>query len=278
MIALDSLVRSAQRGDKSAFGVLVRHYQNMAYGVSYARVDDPDVAQDVAQEAFVDAYLSLDKLRELAAFSGWFYRILVKHADRVLRARRVMVSPDVLQTLPSQLPDPYLVAEANEVHGAVAELPERHRLAVVLYYLEGYSQKEVAEFLGLPVSTVKKRLFDARKRLKARMTMAEETIVDVSKDDGFAQTISNLVFISFTHFHHLNPKPDGYRYPYPDFIQINYMAQAVEHLPNLKLPDDYEIESYFHPINEVHTLISDIDLTHLRAALTVYKEKSHINP
>jgi ADP-ribose pyrophosphatase YjhB (NUDIX family) len=91
-------------------------------------------------------------------------------------------------------------------------------------------------------------------------------------------TISNLVFISFTHFHHFNPKPDGYRYPYPDFIQINYMAQAVEHVPDLKLPDDYEIESYFHPLSEIHTLISDVDLTHLRAALTVYEEKSHINP
>lgn len=193
MNALDSLVRSAQQGDKDAFGVLVRHYQNMAYGVSYARVDDPDVAQDVAQEAFVDAYLSLDKLREPAAFSGWFYRILVKYADRVLRARRVMVSPDVLLTLPSEWPDPYLIAEANEVHSAVSELPERHRLAVVLYHLEGYSQKEVAEFLGVPVSTIKKRLFDARKRLKARMTMAEETIVDVSADDAFARKVQFFI-------------------------------------------------------------------------------------
>lgn len=88
MKALDSLVRLAQTGDKDAFGALVKHYQNMAYGVSFSRIDDADLAQDVAQEAFVEAYLSLGKLREPAAFSGWFYRILVKHADRGLRARR----------------------------------------------------------------------------------------------------------------------------------------------------------------------------------------------
>jgi len=193
MKTLDALVCAAQQGDKEAFGTLVRHYQNMAYGVAYARIDDPHLAQDVAQEAFVDAYLSLDKLREPAAFSAWFYRILIKHADRVLRSKRVMVSPDILQMLPTTWPDPYQIAEASEVRRAVSELPERQRLAVVLYHLEGYSQKEVANFLELPVSTVKKRLFDARKRLKERMMMAQEQIQDLSKDDAFAQKVQFFI-------------------------------------------------------------------------------------
>lgn len=112
-------------------------------------------------------------------------------------------------------------------------------------------------------------------RIEAGETFEETIQRELIEETGW--TVSHLALISFTHFHHLNPKPEGYAYPYPDFIQINYMAQAVEHLPNLKLPDDYEIESYFHPINEVHTLISEADLIHLRAARAAYNEKPHSN-
>jgi len=82
MRQLQMLVRAAQQGDKEAFNQVVLRFQDMAYATAYAMVRDAALAQDVAQEAFIDAYLSLSNLREPAAFPGWFRRIVVKHSDR----------------------------------------------------------------------------------------------------------------------------------------------------------------------------------------------------
>ena len=65
----------------------------MAYAVAYAMLGDVGMAQDAAQEAFMDAYLSLSKLRIPAAFPGWFRRIIMKHSDRQIRGKRVVAVP-----------------------------------------------------------------------------------------------------------------------------------------------------------------------------------------
>jgi len=72
MTELTTLVKAAQQGDKTAFGQIVIRFQDMAYASAYALVGDPGSAQDVAQEAFLDAYLNLAKLREPAAFPVGF--------------------------------------------------------------------------------------------------------------------------------------------------------------------------------------------------------------
>ena len=74
MEPLSALVTAAQNGSKAAFDAIVRRFQDMAYAGAYALLGDSHQAQDAAQEAFIDAYLSLDKLREPAAFPGWFRR------------------------------------------------------------------------------------------------------------------------------------------------------------------------------------------------------------
>ena len=82
--AINRLILTARDGDQAAFGQVVRYYQDMAYGYSYAMLDDTQTAQDVAQEAFIEAYLNLTSLREPAAFTNWFRRILFKCCkDRV---------------------------------------------------------------------------------------------------------------------------------------------------------------------------------------------------
>jgi DNA-directed RNA polymerase specialized sigma24 family protein len=70
MTALSSLVRAAQHGDKDAFDQIVRRFQDLAYASAYAMIGDPYLAQDVAQEAFLDAYLNLPKLRDPAGFAA----------------------------------------------------------------------------------------------------------------------------------------------------------------------------------------------------------------
>src|SRR4029434_7052978 len=89
MTELPALLRAAQDGDKDAFGQVVMRFQDMAYASAYATVRDACVAQDIAQEAFLDAYLNLSKLRDPAAFPGWFRRIVLGHSSRQRRRQPV---------------------------------------------------------------------------------------------------------------------------------------------------------------------------------------------
>lgn len=104
---LDNLVQAAQLGKSEAFGHIVSRFQNMAYASAYAQIGDFHLAQDAAQEAFIEAFLCLDNLREPAAFPGWFRRFVIKHSDRQLRKSRALVmDPVEIQSLPSDLPSP----------------------------------------------------------------------------------------------------------------------------------------------------------------------------
>jgi len=194
MVELKCLVERSRAGDLEAFTEVVRRFQDMAHGYAYSILGDFHLAEDAAQEAFVDAYQKLHALREPAAFPGWFRRIVFKHCDRAMRKRRVPTAP---------LEEGMRVAEPNRdrselqerVLEAVRDLPERQREATTLYYINGYSQKEISDFLEVPVTTVKKRLHDSRKRLKERMIgMVNETLKGNALPEEFAQeTIGKVV-------------------------------------------------------------------------------------
>ena len=197
MEELRSLVVTAQLGDKGAFGRIVTRFQDMAYALAYAMLGDPGLAQDAAQEAFIDAYLSLPNLREPAAFPAWFRRIVVKHSDRQIRGQRFNTIPlDGDRNLPGAAPDPESVIVSlqtrRSVHEAIAALPYNQRAVTTLFYIQGYSQKEISTILELPVSSIKKNLYTARKSLKHRMvTMIQEQLQanKPSRDDQFTRKI-----------------------------------------------------------------------------------------
>lgn len=197
MTELRLLVEAAQAGDRTAFGEIVTRFQDMAFAGAYALLGDVQAAQDAAQEAFWEAYRNLAKLREPAAFPGWFQRIVVGRAYRELRRQPVTLVPlDSIAEVAVGQPDPaeQFLGQQNqqEITRALATLPEAQRLAVTLCYIEGYSYQEIADFLETPLSTVKKRLFDARRKLKGRMLhMVQEKLQQTkpSQDAEFAQKI-----------------------------------------------------------------------------------------
>ncbi|HJT57357.1 MAG TPA: sigma-70 family RNA polymerase sigma factor [Ktedonobacteraceae bacterium] len=176
MEALPALVIAAQNGDLDAFGCIVQRFQGMAYTLAYAMLEDAQLAEDVAQEAFIEAYLNLPKLREPAAFPGWFRRIVFKQGDRVVRGKHlatVPLEPATSFDIPLENLNPAHLAEHSElqrfVRGAIEALPEHERIVTLLFYAGGYTLKDISAFLELPITTIKKRLFDARKRLKERL-------------------------------------------------------------------------------------------------------------
>jgi RNA polymerase sigma factor (sigma-70 family) len=194
MDALDVIVARAREGEADAFGVLVRRFQDMAVGYGYSILHDFQLAEDAAQEAFFEAYRTLPKLREPAAFASWFRRIVFKQCDRITRRRLVTTVP--LDAVPEPAQSKDEEERKAEVFDAVRQLPEHERAAMTLFYIGGYSMEEVATFLEAPVSTVKGRLHSARERLR---TMLLDTVADdlrarrPSRNETFATAIVDLL-------------------------------------------------------------------------------------
>ncbi len=200
---LPNIVAAAQRGDMDAFTELVRRYQDLAFAAAYARLRDTHLAQDVAQEAFLQAHRDLPMLREPAAFPHWLRRIVAKYADRVVRGRKLPTVPlDEAFSVKDEHPEPNSLAEAHElsdlVISEVARLSERERIVIALYYTADRSLADVAAFLGVPTSTIKKRLFDARRRMKERiMNQLGDTLREhrPSQNEHFTQRVQFLIAV-----------------------------------------------------------------------------------
>ena len=198
---LESIIHSARRGDQAAFEELVSRFQDMAYGYAYAILGDFDLAEDAAQEAFLEAYHKLHALRVPEAFPGWLRRIVFKYCDRLTRRKHPPLVPlePLGDMLPSSAPDPARVAEDHEAQdralAALRAMPERYRTATTLYYMDGYTQREVAAFLEVPVTTVKSRLHDARKWLRERMVTVDKTLLEqYALPEDFARRMLRFPF------------------------------------------------------------------------------------
>lgn len=203
MKELRVLVTQAKMGDHRAYETIVRRFQDMAVGYSYTLLGDMGLAEDVAQEAFINAFYHLLDLRDPAAFPGWFRRIVSTHVHRFKRRNEVATIPlDKAPELAShgQLgADPAEMIDQEEMHdevcATIAALPKAQREVVTLFYISSYSQKEISAFLDIPVTTVKMRLYHARKRLKERMiAMIEDDLKKQrpSKNDAFVEKVMNL--------------------------------------------------------------------------------------
>jgi len=187
------LISAAQMGDVDAFGAIVREFQDMAVGYAFSILGSFELAEDAAQEAFLQAYQDLYTLREPQAFPAWLRRLVFKYCDRQTRGKRLKTVPlDEAFQKASKEPDPMQAAEKSEIRERVLEainsLPEHERTAVSLFYINGYSQAEVGEFLDVPAKTVKSRLYSARRKLRERMMyMVEDTLKKGAPGDGFAK-------------------------------------------------------------------------------------------
>lgn len=182
---------------QEAFGQLVARFQDMVFGYAYALLGDGPLAQDAAQEAFLSAYQHLDQLQEPNAFPGWLKKITHSMCTRILRGRAAAdTSLDMVEHQPEAQACPLSMLEQHELTGrilaALRDLPEKQRLAAVLFYIDGYSQPEIAGFLEQSIDAVKKQLQRARAGLQERMIdMVQESLHEQrpSRDDRLLQTV-----------------------------------------------------------------------------------------
>ncbi len=166
-----ALVARALAGDRAAFGVLVERYAASVRRVARAVLGDPDDADDAAQDGMLAALVKLRQYDPSRPFGPWLMRVVANAATDRRRRRRVRQTEQL---------DPGLVgggvtpdvetdrrALGRRLREALAQLPERRRLAVVLFDVEGYSHAEIGRILRLPEGTVRSEVFHARRALRA---------------------------------------------------------------------------------------------------------------
>ena len=165
-------IAEAKTGDKDAFAKLVEKYQRPVYSVCYRMLGTPTAAEDAAQEAFIRAFLALDRYDSNRSFATWILSIASNYSIDQLRKKKVTIlSMDNEKygwmAPPDPGPSPEKAALDKEksalVQNILADLPETDRAAVILQFWHDYSYDEIAETLGLSSSAVKSRLFRARR-------------------------------------------------------------------------------------------------------------------
>jgi len=166
------LVRRTQRGSIEAFDELVTRYRKGMYRLAFAMTQRHESADDLSQEAFVQAFRRIRQLKSPDSFAAWLRKILVNLCIRYAsKARPVSLEDDEAEMPTSE--STAALAEKNlmrrNVREAILQLEPEARAVVLLHYIEGLKQSEIAEVLGCPIGTVWSRLNSARAKLRERL-------------------------------------------------------------------------------------------------------------
>ena len=178
------LIRKILSGDDAAFGILVERYRKSVHTLVWRKIGDYHYAEDIMQEAFLQAYKKLSTLKNPDQFAGWLYVIANRLCiDWMRKQKRIQKHKPAMQSLEGtrleEIEESSYTHHMSEqrmterteycrdlVQQLLEKLPENERTVVTLYYLDEMPTKEIGKFLGVPVNTIASRLHRARKRLQ----------------------------------------------------------------------------------------------------------------
>ncbi len=190
-----ALVAAALAGGPEAFAPIVERYRDAAFGVALARLRNFHDAEDVTQAAFIEAYERLGNLKDPARLGAWLRSITIHRCIDHLRRRVNVTGVEEIDDRLSDPATPHTEMERQELRdrimAAIGRLNRPMAETTVLFYINGYSQEEIARIQEVPVGTVKRRLHDARNRLKEEMMDVAE---DVLKKNAPKEDLSERVF------------------------------------------------------------------------------------
>ena len=176
-----AIIANAQKGDRAAFGDLVRHYQKRAYSIAYGFVGNREDALELAQDSFVKAYKAIHRFDLRMPFYPWLYRIVkntcLNHIKKRNRRRESSLNAMMVsgRDFASAKIGTDHKAVLSELKGAIAvglsAISTNHREIIMLRHVHEKSYAEIADCLDIPHGTVMSRLHGARKSLKKAMEM-----------------------------------------------------------------------------------------------------------
>lgn len=163
----EALVFQSQNGDAAAFAELIRKHQRMIHSLTYRMTGSMADADDLAQEAFINAYRQIETYRGASKFSTWLYRIAMNACISWRRREtlRAETAENWAENHDDTSPAPEL-ANGELVHAALLKLPPKQRAAVMLTLHDGMNHAEAAEILNCSETTVSWRVFAAKRKLK----------------------------------------------------------------------------------------------------------------
>jgi RNA polymerase sigma-70 factor (ECF subfamily) len=172
-IIRDELVERCKQGDPSGYQTLYQRYSKAMYNTSLRIVNNSADAEDVLQEAFVDAFRSLHDFHYRSTFGAWLKKIVVNKSINTLRKRRAHLveidenSETGVYALPQeeQRDEEELEYQVAAVKKAIQKLPDGYRAVISLYLLEGYDHEEIAGILGITHNTVRTQYVRAKQKL-----------------------------------------------------------------------------------------------------------------
>ncbi|WNF36980.1 RNA polymerase sigma factor SigW [Bacillaceae bacterium IKA-2] len=178
------IIQDVKKGDQQAFAELVELYKDKVYQISYRMVGNVHEAQDIAQEAFLRAYMNIETYDVDRKFSTWLFRIVTNLSIDRLRKKKPdyyldqEVDGTIGLTLSSQIAatdelpeDQVITYELQDwIQGEILNLPSKYRSAIILKYIEDLSLKEISDVLDLPIATVKTRIHRGREALRKRLS------------------------------------------------------------------------------------------------------------
>lgn len=191
------LIRKAKGGDTAAFAVMIRQYQNLVYATAFQILKDTALAEDVAQEAFVTAFQSLQDLRTESSFPPWLRKITRNLALAARKEQRrfgaieeagTMQSPPEIAGREAEREQREADAFGEEVRRIVSSLSDTLRFPVLLCHIDDLSTRDAARFLGITEGALRKRLHDGKKKLQKRIVkMAENSFQEFRLPRDFAK-------------------------------------------------------------------------------------------
>lgn len=181
------LIERFRKGDKSAFEQLVLRHQRRVYNLAFRITGLPDEAQELAQEIFIKVYQKLDTFRGDAAFTTWLYQVAANHSKnrlKYLKRRKYYSTSSVDEPIEgtngsiekqykSPEPTPEDILNSSQLQKIVQEklneLPDAHRMVLVLRDIQGLDYDQISHITGLALGTVKSRIHRGRLELKRKL-------------------------------------------------------------------------------------------------------------
>ncbi|MBB2480162.1 sigma-70 family RNA polymerase sigma factor [Bacillus sp. APMAM] len=185
------LVNDAMNGDVNAYSILVQKYSNAAYATAMSMIRDTHIAQDLAQEALVKAWFNLSKLTNVEKFGSWLYTLTKRICLDWMKKEKKTEPIDSIPELTDDTNNVEAVYNRQyikqTVWDAINQLDEPKRIVIILYFISGFTIKEISEYLNITVSAVESRIRRAKEKLKKELIHFMET--EFSLNNTVGQTI-----------------------------------------------------------------------------------------
>jgi RNA polymerase sigma-70 factor (ECF subfamily) len=176
-----SLIKRFNDGDETAFRTLISRHKEKVRNLIYLTLGNTDSLDDISQEVFISVYRKLKSFRFESQFTTWLYRITVNKCRDHLRKIKIrsIFSPFTTESenivSPEQLPEDYDIKLI--VRQAIATLPEKLRIPLILKDFDGLSYQEISETMAVELGTIKSRIFRAREALKKILTPYQKELL-----------------------------------------------------------------------------------------------------